>query len=813
MGYIAHYRKSDQQEQSVTEHLLGVAEIAKQFSSKIGLPNCGELIGLLHDMGKYSDEFQHYICSAIGKIDPSAEGFVDARGKKGKIDHSTAGGQLIGGFGCDLKGFSYLQQVLSQAVLGHHGGLIDCISPDGIDKYSQRLSKDTSKTHLEEVSEICPDKVKDSILEILSSKAILDEFLVVLKKIPRGSQHIFLGFLCRYLLSCLLDADRLDTADFENPENKKIRLYTRYPEWGEFIDALETRLRKFSIENRVDEIRNDVSESCRQSGRREKGVYTLTVPTGGGKTLAGLRFALEHAAKHLLDRVIFVIPYTSIIDQNAREVQKVFADLSNTYGVELVLEHHSNLIPEKETKAQRLMAENWDAPVVYTTLVQFLDALFDGGTRGARRMHNLANAVVVFDEVQTLPVKAVHLFNNAMNFLVKVCSSSVVLCTATQPLLHTVDKTKGAIELLPHSEIMVDVSALFEDLQRVEVIDQRKVEGYSDEHIAELIQHELAITGSVLTIVNTKKSAENLYKLCREYDAEVYHLSTNQCPQHRLELIDQIRELARPASTVPIICISTQLIEAGVDVDFGSVIRFVAGLDSIAQAAGRCNRSGKRAQKGRVLLVNPVREHISMLTDITIGKEKCERVLAEYEKNSDQFDHSLIGPKAMRRYFDYYFYARSGEMGYPVSSEIHVQEDSLIEMLGANQKAVDVYKRAHNHPPSLHLRQSFATAGRLFSVIDSKTQGVVVPFGEGKDIIAALCASEDITQEKALLKRAQRYSVNCYEQLLQRLNSAGALHNIGGSGIYCLQEQYYSREFGVSVTPVLENIKNADYCV
>ncbi len=813
MGYVAHQRKTDLQEQSVTEHLIATAAISKQFTSKISLPRCGELVGLLHDLGKYSDAFQHYINSAIGKIEPSNEEYVDAKEKKGQIDHSTAGGQLIGNFDSKQNGFSYLRQILTLAIFSHHGGLIDCLSSKGTDRYTSRLLKDDQKTYLSEVLEKCPKEIYGRVTELLTSDEIMMEFLAVLKKIPRQSQHIFLSLLARFILSCLLDADRLDTADFEHPENKNIRLNSRYPAWDRFIAAIEIRLAKFSVENRVDEIRNEVSESCRKAGKREKGIYTLTVPTGGGKTLASLLFALEHAAKYQLDRIIYVIPYTSIIDQNAREVQRVFAELSEEYGVELVLEHHSNLTPEKETTAQQLMAENWDAPIVYTTSVQLLDALFKGGTRSSRRMHNLANSVVVFDEIQTLPVKTVHLFNNAMNFLVQVCGSSVVLCTATQPLLHNVDSTKGAVQLALNSEIIPDVPSLFAELSRVDVIDKRKTGGCADEQIAELIHEELAVTGSVLTIVNTKKSAENLFKLCEDFDAKVYHLSTNQCPQHRLGLIDKIGQLAHPNSSVPVVCISTQLIEAGVDVDFGTVIRFVAGLDSLAQAAGRCNRNGKRKQVGRVLLVNPLKEHINRLPEIKVGKEKCERVLGEYEKNPTQFEESLLSPSALQRYFEYYFYDRSSDMSYPVSGEAHVQPDTLLEMLGVNSKAVDIYKRANNQPPSLCLRQSFAGAGRLFNVIDSKTQGVIVPYGKGKEIISDLCASNNITQEKELLKQAQRYSVNCYEQVLRKLDSVGALHDIGGSGVYCLHEQHYSKEFGVSVTPVMDNINNANYCV
>lgn len=457
-----------------------------------------------------------------------------------------------------------------------------------------------------------------------------------------------------------------------------------------------------------------------------------------------------------------------------------------------MLEHHANLTPDKETETQRLMAENWDAPIVFTTSVQLLNALFKGDTRSARRMHRLAKAVIVFDEIQTLPIKTVHLFNKAMNNLTTTCGCSVVLCTATQPLLHTVDEQKGRIQLSNDGEIMPDVSSLFEELERVEIIDKRQTGGLSEEQIAELVKEELSRTGSVLTIVNTKKSARDLFILCKSINARVFHLSTNQCAQHRLEKIDMIRELAHPASNTPVICISTQLIEAGVDVDFGSVIRYVAGLDSIAQAAGRCNRSGKRKNKGRVLIVNPAKEAVDMLPEIRVGKEIAERVLNEFEEDAASFSHSLLSPQAIGRFFDYYFYSRSGEMDYPVSRN-NAQDDTLLRMLSTNCKALRIYKNC-----SLPLVQSFATAGMLFQVIDSPTQGVIVPHGEGENIVAELCASSDIGREKDLLRKAQRYTVNCHENTLRKLYAADAVIDIQGSGILYLLPEYYSAESGLS---------------
>ena len=294
----------------------------------------------------------------------------------------------------------------------------------------------------------------------------------------------------------------------------------------------------------------------------------------------------------------------------------------------IVLEHHSDLTPEQQGWREKMLSENWDAPVVYTTMVQFLETLFGAGTRGARRMHQLANSVLIFDEIQTLPVRCVHLFNNAINFLVEQCGSTVVLCTATQPLLDRVDVKKGSIRVPDGNEIMPDLKALFDDLKRVEVVNSRKPSGWANGEIADLSIKEAHRADSCLVIVNTKKAAQTLYNLAKDQDGmDVYHLSTDLCPAHRKDKLAEIKAKLEEINTkqgnaVKLLCFSTQLIEAGVDVDFGAVIRSTAGLDSIAQAAGRCNRNGNR-EIGIVHVVNPQDENLDMLPDIKIGKEKA----------------------------------------------------------------------------------------------------------------------------------------------------------------------------------------------
>lgn len=530
------------------------------------------------------------------------------------------------------------------------------------------------------------------------------------------------------------------------------------------------------------------------------------MPTGGGKTLASLRFALHHAKQHGLDRIIYVTPFTSIIDQNAEVVRLILEPAGVKIG-SVVLEHHSNLTPDKQSWRSKMLAENWDAPVVYTTTVQLLETLFGSGTRGARRLHQLANSVLIFDEIQSLPISCVHLFNNAMNFLADHCKTTVVLCTATQPLLHKVNAIKGAIRLSERHEIMPNVGKLFDDLKRVEVVNRRKPGGWSQAEVADLAIEQVKEAGSCLVIVNTKKAAQVVYQLCRQFPgAEVFHLSTGMCPAHRKAQLNSIRLRLQAKPCLPTLCVSTQLIEAGVDVDFSTVVRYVAGLDSIAQAAGRCNRNGHR-EKGMVYVVNPRSEdeNLSRLPDIRIGKEKAEGVLIDFVEDPARFGGICIGPLAMGRYYQDYFFARAADMSYPLAREVTGRDDDLLSLFGANDKSVSDYAQNHGKsPPSLRFRQSFMTAAKAFKAINAPTEGVIVPYSsEGKALIADLCAAFLPDKEFELLRRAQQYSVNAFAHQLEALGKGGAVREIReGTGIlYLADARYYSEEFGLADTP------------
>jgi CRISPR-associated endonuclease/helicase Cas3 len=807
--YIAHVRKTDDKKQSVEEHLLEVAEIAKKLAAKINIAEAGELIGLLHDFGKYSAAFQNYIKSATGLLDPDCDDeYVDAKGKKGKIDHSTAGAQWLwqamSKIGNNGEG-KLCGQILALCIASHHSGLMDCLKPDGTNEFQRRMFKEDEQTHLAE----CQQNADADILDMAQQrlKPVISAMWKQRNAIMRTTQQtetirqFYFGFWTRFLFSCLIDADRINSADFENPEQKEHRNQT--VSWDVAINRLECFLveQQHNIERethkltentlRLNEIRSDISNTCQQRAQDAQGIYTLTVPTGGGKTYASLRFALSHAKQHGLERVFYIIPYTSIIEQNAEAIRKTIEHEGDERP--WVLEHHSNLEPEQQTWHSKLVAENFDAPIVMTTMVQFLETLFSGGTRGVRRLHQFANSVIIFDEIQTLPINCVHLFCNALNFLTTYAKTTAVLCTATQPLLnHLKTPEKGQLAIPQENELIADVADLFRQLKRVDIMNKTKPEGWSQEEIAHLALNEFREKGSCLVIVNTKAWAAVLYRDCvtQVNDKEgVFHLSTHQCSAHRTAIFNTIK--ARLKNKQPVLCFSTQLIEAGVDISFASVIRFLAGLDSIAQAAGRCNRNAE-LDKAEVHVINPAKETIDQLIDINEGKKQTARVFREMA------GQELLAPDVMESYFKYYFYERAEQMVYPVSDKIAERNDTLLNLLSENK-----WNNGKNAP--LDLKQAFMTAGKAFKAIDAPTHSVIVPYGEGEALITELCGFSKKFEAKAFyacLKKAQKYSVNVFPNVWKKLIESDAIAEIQGEGVFYLKKSFYSDEFGLAIEVV-----------
>lgn len=827
--YIAHVRKADGQLQSLQAHLVETAAIAKLLAAKLNLDQAGELLGLMHDFGKYSQDFQEYIKSVTG-INPDADDYVLPNGKK--IDHSTAGAQWVYH---ELRKFGAAQgigelfgQMLGLCIASHHGeGLIDCLDGEGNPKWIERFNKTDELTHLAECEQNADEVVQQKARE-LAGENLIRSLLKAVKPIlsdPVSNDKIkefYLGCLTRFLFSCLIDADRINSSDFEREAQKKVRRLTEKPDWQSAINQLETKLAGFENRYPIDEIRRKISDDCLKRAADSQGIYTLTVPTGGGKTLASLRYALHHAQKHNLDRIIYIIPYTSIIDQNAEAVRKIYClnpkDNGDSCRVcseceKWVLEHHSNLEPEKQSWQDKLLSENWDKPIVFTTVVQFLDAWFGGGTRGARHIHPMTNAVLIFDEIQTLSVKCVHLFCNVLNWLTTFGKSTAILCTATQPLLGESGlqnfpegkresiAARGLLRLPAHAEIMgtdEQREELYKKLSRVEIRFNEKAGGWNVEEAGAFLLEQFQTTPSCLFIVNTKKWAQELYQYCKAQNVPpeaLFHLSTNQCAAHRKAIFDTIK--ARLKNKQPVICISTQLIEAGVDISMACVIRALGGLDSIAQAAGRCNRHGEKEGKGQVWVLNLQEQDFTrILPDIQAGKTHAERVFRDFA------GQDILQPAAMQRYFEYYFYQRSDEMAYSVKNSA---TGSLLDWLSDN--ALNPYGEKNNKrsKPLPLLMQSFKSAGRAFQAIDAPTHAVIVPYGEGAELIAKLCGEWDPKEMYDAKKKAQRYSVNVFPNVWDKLQKENALHEtIEDSGIYYLNERYYNDEFGLSLDETSE---------
>lgn len=801
--FPARYREETLEPQPLWDHLNNVAQHAKKLAGKIGLALIGELLGLLHDLSKATREFVIYLRYHAGLVDKLN---IPLHG--GKLDHATGGAQVLYERFSNQGKSTLTGDILSLVVASHHG-FIDALTPDGKDNLGTRLAKSEDQTRKEQALSSLPPDIAARIEELMES-GIDDRLQRFLTKAMEENYGVdekcfAAGLLARYLLSCLIDADRTDAANFSNPEVSTIRQQEGRPSWEELVDRFEKHLASFSDAGEMNRLRGEISDKCASMATKSPGFFRLSVPTGTGKTLASLRFALRHVKEHDLNKIIYVIPYTSIIDQNAQSVRKALkVDLSDSH---IVLEHHSNLIKDKAdvdseeafSKKYELLAENWDSPIILTTMVQFLESLY-GGSNSCRRMHQLAKSVIIFDEIQTLPINMVHLFNMAAKFLVNSCGSSILLCTATQPILHKVQPLARALPFDPEREIKLDPVQQKKTLHRVEVVDHTRPTGWSTQEIAQLAIEKNNFSRSVLIIVNTKTDARKIYHHLKQAakGLPLYHLSTNMCPAHRKNKLNHILNAVKKHE--PLILTSTQLIEAGVDVDFDIVIRSLAGLDSIAQAAGRCNRHGSKAQKGQVILVNSKEEHLSSLPTIKIGQECTKRVLTDFRRAESKSNKKhLLSDEWLNLYFSYYFYENSKQMDYTLDQNSPVgRSDNLVSLLAANHKSAQAYRLYHkNHLPNRVLRQSFRTAAAAFEVIPNQGQGVIVPYGQGKEIIAALTGAYQAKNEFALLRTAQQFSVNCFTHELAALSRAGALHEVQeGSGIFYLNETFYHDELG-----------------
>ncbi|WP_284141654.1 CRISPR-associated helicase Cas3' [Virgibacillus sp. LDC-1] len=768
--FVAHIRENDLIRQSVQDHLEGVSRLGRKYGASIGLGAHGELAGFLHDMGKYTDAFTTYIENAVLHRQIAAK----------KIDHSTAGAKYI--YDCFYKGNDldkFVVEIVGMAILSHHSGIQNFVQIDlSTSDYIRRVVEkdlpyyDEVKRNFEAV------EGNRERVQRLFQEAV-DEFGVFIQKVkPLANPYVYINYTQKLVLSILLDADRTDTRRFEEndttPLSMDFSFQARYKTMMKTVDKWKKSTESINL------LRSRISENCDLIAGDASDIYTLSIPTGGGKTFASLRYALKHAALYKKERIIYVVPYTTILEQNAQAVREIINDEKS------VLEHHSNVIDDRDQdedyygkplqKKMQLGRDNWDYPIIFTTMVQFLDAFFQKGTRKTRRLHNLANAIIVFDEVQSVPYHHFSLFNTAVNFLHHIGNSSILLCTATQP---TVGEMKYAITLKDNAEMVPDLSNVVKAFERVELHNLVSKDGWDAGRIADEVEQIMMESQSVLIILNTKTAVRQLFEELQGRDiATTYHLSTSMCPAHRKEILAEIR---LRLGNERIICISTQLIEAGVDISFETVVRSLAGLDSIAQAAGRCNRHAER-NKGDVYIIKAANENLKHLPEIRIGAE----VMQNHILSQPHLANDLLSPLAIASFFKEF----DNQAAREILRNPKGLDHELIELIDANVKN-NVQTRSIS---------SFKTLEQYFEAISSQTKSILVPYKDrGREIIAELNEDVPLHRLNELLKEAQQYSINVYQYELQKLVQQGLLQSLYQDALFVVHEAGYNEMYGLSI--------------
>lgn len=707
-GYLAHLDEDRIREQTVKDHLYGTAELAGKFAERFGKKEWGYCCGLLHDIGKYSDAFQTKIKSNSNR----------------QVDHSTAGAKV-----CLEKGGCY--QFLSYCIAGHHAGLPDHGGSADGDDAPTLMGRSRKK-----IENYSAYQTEIQIPELTSLP--FDE-----SETPDAD--FSLSMFIRMIYSCLVDADFLDTEYFMKNGNTDRNS-------GERMEILLEKLERHisgwlsntGTEN-VNGRRTEILRHCLECGKEKPGMFQLTVPTGGGKTIASLAFALRHVVTNRMDRVIYVIPYTSIIEQNAG----VFRDI---LGEQNVLENHYNVDYEstEELKPMQLASENWDKPVVVTTNVQFFESLYANKSSKCRKLHNMANSVIIFDEAQMLPTDYLKPCLAAIEELVRQFRSSVVLCTATQPALQPLFRTQMQI-----TELCPGVQEQFRFFERVTF---QNIGTVTEEDLSGRLRQER----QTLCIVNTKKRAQRLYQQIK--GDGVFHLSTSMYPKHRQRVLKNIRK--RLASGEKCVLISTSLVEAGVDLDFQTVYRQLAGVDSMIQAAGRCNREGKRDVKESVVSIFRFEERENVPGQ-QLQIDVAKALLAQGEDIS-----SLQG---IQKYFE-----------------------ALYHFRGESLDRKNILKLFKNPKPQF--AYNFDGIAKEFKLIEEDTKTIFINCEPEADDILRQIKQQGYT--KAVMRKAGQYCVQVYENEFDKLKGAGMLQPVSENikDFYeLISEEQYTEDMGLDL--------------
>lgn len=710
MKFYAHTKENagPDEWQDLGAHLENVAIRAADFADSFGAGEWGRIAGLVHDVGKARPGFQKKLIDQLST----------------REDHKRVGARLLK----ELE--SPFGQILSYCVGGHHSGL-----PDGYG-----TAHGESLERLVQEADTLPNGV-DNPLEGL-----------VQPQLPFQPRTVFqCAFFTRMIFSALVDADFLDTELYMDEEKASHRFSG--PVLTDLAAALNDRFARFGTPTtRINKLRAEILHHCRESAALDPGLFTMTVPTGGGKTLTSMAFALDHALRHEKRRVVYVIPYTSIIEQNAKVFRDIFPEGS-------VVEHHSTFSEEKidrkgaedsvgrpEVMRHRLACENWDAPVVVTTNVQFFESLFASSTSRCRKLHNLANSVIILDEAQLLPVKFLKPCLAALDELARNYGASVVLCTATQPALDKKDFESGLTGL---REIAPDPERMHREFARTCLVNAG-TKSLSD--VADMIRER----EQVLCIVNTRSRAAELFGMVAD-EPGARHLSALMCPAHRSEILADIRIMLDNGK--PCRVVSTQLVEAGVDVSFPEVIREMSGLDSITQAAGRCNREGEIPGLANVTVFQPEEGTVPAFALAAGNTESTLRAHGE-----DPFS-----PEAIRQYFGTTYWLRQDEL----------DKENILKKL--------------SDPGGTW---QFREVASRFRLIDSIMVPVIIPKDEkAEKLVSTLHHAES---RGGILRKLQQYTVQVYQFQFAALDKAGAIEHVDGVYAVLANTDFYDEKFGLT---------------
>ena len=699
--------------QTLQSHSVNVGEMAVEFAHVFGAQEIACQTGQLHDLGKYSEAFNHRLHGG-----PS-------------VDHATAGAKIAvehwGGV---------IGKLMAFCIAGHHAGLANGNGEgDNRRTLKQRLALQFG-ADIPALDNLWQQEIK--LPQTLSAPPL-----------KADAHHPFFSyaFFTRMLYSCLVDADYLDTeAFYSNLENKAIER-GGYPDlnalqhnFNQFINKFRRRVAQASKQTEAEKrnaalnrLRSEILDYAVEQATQPQGLFTLTVPTGGGKTFTSMAFALEHAKHHGMRRVIYVIPFTSIIEQNASEFRKAFGEL----GEQAVLEHHSTFddgkLQNEATKDKlRLASENWDAPIVVTTAVQFFESLFADRSSRCRKLHNIAGSVIILDEAQMLPLNLLLPIMQAIKELAQNYRCSVVMCTATQPAVQAENGFYRGFENV--REIAPKPTALFDKLRRTTV---QHIGTQTDaDLLAKLGEHP-----QMLVIVNNRRHARSLYDQAKHLDG-TFHLTTLMCAKHRSQKLDEIR--GRLKNGEPCRVIATSLIEAGVDVDFPLVMRAEAGLDSVAQAAGRCNREGKRSSENSFVWIFAPEEQWKAPPELATQA-------AVMRLTADEFSDDLLSTQAVAAYFAELYQLKGSEL----------DNKKILKMHNDTGQSLDF---------------PFQTIADKFRMIESHMQPLIIPFdGEAENLISSLHHADHIG---GLLRKLQPYTVQIPEKALAALYKAGRIEPI-----------------------------------